>query len=73
MAPTSNASKTWILRARQTVLILVLFACASSLESLPPAQSDSLTVLFKPRAQERSSAAKLLLSVSRGETRDKVP
>jgi hypothetical protein len=46
----SSASKTWTLRARQAVLFLVLLACSSSLESSPPAQSDSLTVLFSPGA-----------------------
>jgi hypothetical protein len=50
MALMSSASKTWTLRARQAVLILVLLACSSSLESSPPAQSDSLTVLFSPSA-----------------------
>ena len=46
----TSASKTWTLRARQTVLVLVLLACASSLESSPPAQSNDLTVLFSPSA-----------------------
>jgi hypothetical protein len=32
------------------VLVLVLLACASSLESSPPSQSEDLTVLFSPSA-----------------------
>ena len=46
----SSASKTWTLRARQAVLVLVLLAGPSSLESSPPAQANSLTVLFSPGA-----------------------
>ena len=55
-------SEGWTLRARQAVLVLVLLACSSSLESSPPAfalsrfgeagsaQANSLTVLFSPSA-----------------------
>src|SRR5688572_26823229 len=50
MALMSSASRTRTLRARQAVLVLVLLACSSSLESSPPAQSDSLAVLFSPSA-----------------------
>jgi hypothetical protein len=48
MALMSSASKTWTLRARQAVLVVVLLASSSSLASSPPAQSDSLAVLFSP-------------------------
>src|SRR5688572_682936 len=50
MALMSSASKTRTLRARQAALVLVLLACSSSLESSPPAQANSLTVLFSPSA-----------------------
>jgi hypothetical protein len=58
----SSASQTWTLRARRAVLVLVLLACSSSLESSPPAfalsrfgeagpaQANSLAVLFSPGA-----------------------
>ena len=50
MTLMSSASKTWTRRARHAVLILVLLACSSSLESSPPAQAQDLTVLFSPSA-----------------------
>ena len=58
----SNPSTTWTLRVRQAVLVLVLLAGSTSLESSPPAfalsrfgeagsaQASSLTVLFSPGA-----------------------
>src|SRR5687767_3914377 len=58
----SSASTTRTLRARQTVVVLVLLACSSSLESSPPAfalsrfgeagsaQARSLAVRFSPSA-----------------------
>ena len=46
----SSASKTWTLRPRQAVLVLVLLVCSSSLGSSPRAQANSLTVLFSPGA-----------------------
>src|SRR5687768_13722561 len=45
----SSATKRWTLRARQAVLV-VLLACSSTLESSPPAQANSLAVLFSPGA-----------------------
>ena len=50
MALMWSASKAWTLRARQAVLVLVLLACSSGLQSAPPAQSDSLGIVFSPRA-----------------------
>jgi hypothetical protein len=58
----SSASKRWTLRVRQAVLILVLVAGSTSMESSPPAfalsrfgeagsaQADAPTVLFSPGA-----------------------
>jgi hypothetical protein len=46
----SNARETRILRVRQLVLVLVVLTCTLRLESSPPAQSNSLTVLFSPGA-----------------------
>ena len=46
MALMSRAST----RARQAVLVLVLLACSSSLQSSQPAQANPLTVLFSPSA-----------------------
>jgi len=45
----SSASKTWTLRARQVVLVLVLLACSASLQSSPP-QANTPAVLFSPGA-----------------------
>src|SRR5687767_8611530 len=59
----SSASKSWTLRARQAVLVLVLLACASSLESSPPAQADSPTVLFSPGAGTFVGSETVTLSV----------
>src|SRR5688572_13838827 len=50
MALMSSAGKTRTLRARQAVLVLVLLACSSSLESSAPAQANSLAVRFSPSA-----------------------
>jgi len=50
MTLLSRANASWALRARQAVLVLVLLACSSHLESSPPAQADSLKVLFSPAA-----------------------
>src|SRR5687767_3783571 len=63
MVLTSSASKTWTPRARQAVLVLVLLACASRLESSPPAQSTSLTVLFSPSAGTFVGSETVTLSV----------
>ena len=63
MALMSSARKTWTLRARQAVLVLVLLACSSSLESSPPAQSNSLTVLFSPSAGTFVGSETVTLSV----------
>ena len=63
MALTSNACETWTLRARQAALVLVLLACSSSLESSPPAQSNSLTVLFSPSAGTFVGSETVTLSV----------
>ena len=63
MALMSSASKTWTLRARQAVLVLVLLACSSSLESSPPAQANSLTVLFSPSAGTFVGSETVTLSV----------
>jgi hypothetical protein len=68
------SSKTWPLRARQAVLILVLLACSSSpvsrnvsatflLESSPPAQSTSPTVFFSPGAGTFVGSETVTLSV----------
>jgi hypothetical protein len=62
MALMSSASQTWTLRARQAVL-LVLLACSQSLESSPPAQADSLTVLFSPSAGTFVGSETVTLSV----------
>src|SRR5688572_877171 len=50
MALMSSTGRSWIRRARQTALVLVVLVCSPRLESSPPAQSDSLTVLFSPGA-----------------------
>src|SRR5687768_7613446 len=75
MALMSSASKAWTLRARQAVLVVVLVACSSSLESSPPAfaptrfgeagsaQSDSLTVAFSPGAGTFVGSETVTLSV----------
>src|SRR5687768_14086932 len=75
MALMSSASKAWTLRARRAVLVLVLVACSSSLESSPPAfaptrfgeagsaQSDSLTVAFSPGAGTFVGSETVTLSV----------
>ena len=63
MALMSSASKTWTLRARQAVLVLVLLACSSSLESSPPAQANSLAVLFSPSAGTFVGSETVTLSV----------
>ena len=70
----SSASKTWTLRARQAVLVLVLLACSSSLESSPPAFAlsrfggagsprRSLAVLFSPSAGTFVGSETVTLSV----------
>src|SRR5215212_11257963 len=76
MTLMSSANKTWILRARQAVLLLlVLPVCASRLESSPPAlalsrvgeagfaQSTSLAVLFSPGAGTFVGSEMVALSV----------
>jgi hypothetical protein len=63
MALMSSAGKTRTLRARQAVLVLVLLACSSSLESSAPAQANSLTVLFSPSAGTFVGSETVTLSV----------
>jgi hypothetical protein len=75
MALMSSARKAWTLPVRQAVLVLVLVACSSSLESSPPAfaptrfgaagsaQSDSLTVSFSPSAGTFVGSETVTLSV----------
>ena len=50
-------------RARQAVLVLVLLACSTSLESSLSAQANSLTVLFSPSAGTFVGSATVTLSV----------
>jgi hypothetical protein len=50
MTLMSSAAASWTPRARQATLALLLFACASSLESSARAQSESLAVRFSPTA-----------------------
>jgi hypothetical protein len=71
----SSANRTWTLRARQAALVIVLLACASSVESSPPAfalsrfgeagsaQANSLTVLFSPGAGTFVGSETVTLSV----------
>jgi hypothetical protein len=59
----SSAARTWTLRARETVLVLALLVFSSSLESSPPAQSGSLTVLFSPGARTFVGSETVTLSV----------
>ena len=59
----SSASKTWILPARQAVLVLVVLTCSLRLESSPPAQSSALTVLFSPSAGTFVGSETVTLSV----------
>jgi hypothetical protein len=59
----SSASQTWTRRARQAALAIVLLACSSSLESSPPAQSDSLAVHFSPTAGTFVGSETVALSV----------
>jgi hypothetical protein len=63
MTLMSSANKTRTLRARPAVLVLVLLACSSSLESSPPAQAHSLTVLFSPSAGTFVGSETVTLSV----------
>jgi len=63
MALISSASQTRTLRARQAVLVLVLLAGSSSLESSPPAQANSPTVLFSPSAGTFVGSETVTLSV----------
>jgi hypothetical protein len=50
MPPLSSVSKPWTVRTRRAILIVALLACASHLESSPPAQPHPLTVRFSPGA-----------------------
>ena len=59
----STARYTSVLRARQAVLVLVLLACATRLDSSPPAQTDSLTVRFSPSAGTFVGSETVTLSV----------
>ena len=59
----SSANRTWTLRARQAALVIILLACASSLESSPPAQANSLAVLFSPGAGTFVGSETVTLSV----------
>src|SRR6188472_2612784 len=59
----SSARKTWMLQARQALLLLVLVTGASRLQSLPTAQSNSLTVLFGPSAGTFVGSETVTLSV----------
>src|SRR5687767_8980736 len=61
----SSATKRWTLRARQAVLV-VLLACSSTLESSPPAQANSLAVLFSPGAGTFVGSETVTLSVQAG-------
>src|SRR5688572_11163593 len=63
MALMSSASRSWAVRARQAVLVLVLLAGSSSLESAQPAQSNSLTVRFSPGAGTFVGSETVTLSV----------
>ena len=63
MALIPSTSKTWVLRARQAALVVVLVACSSRLQSSPPAQSDSLAVLFSPPAGTFVGSETVTLSV----------
>ena len=68
-------SEGWTLRARQAVLVLVLLACSSTLESSPPAfalsrfggagsaQANSLAVVFSPSAGTFVGSATVTLRV----------
>jgi hypothetical protein len=62
----SSAGKTWTQRARQAVLVLVLLACSSSLESSQPAQANSLAVLFSPGAGTFVGSETVTLSTQAG-------
>jgi hypothetical protein len=63
MALMSSASTTWTLRARRAVLLLVLLACSSGLESSASAQSNPLTVVFSPSAGTFVDSEAVSLSV----------
>jgi hypothetical protein len=62
----SSVRKTWTLRARQAVVVLVLVAGSASLKSSPPAQSNSLAVLFSPGAGTFVGSETVTLSVQAG-------
>ena len=59
----SSASNAWTLRGRQALLLLVLLACSSVLESSPPAQANSPTVRFSPGAGTFVGSETVTLSV----------
>src|SRR5262245_26914698 len=61
-----NGRRTGPLRVRQTVLALVLFACASSLESAPQGQANPLTVRFSPGAGTFVGSETITLSAQSG-------
>src|SRR5687768_3144410 len=59
----ASASIRWTLRARQAALVLAVLTCAARLESSPPAQSNSLPVLFSPGAGTFVGSETVTLSV----------
>ena len=59
----SSVSKAWPLWVRPAVLLLVLVAGSSHLESSPPAQSNALAVLFSPGAGTFVGSETVTLSV----------
>jgi hypothetical protein len=63
MALMANAHHTWTGPVRRAVLVAVLVAGSSSLESSPPAQTDSLAVRFSPAAGTFVGSETVTLSV----------
>ena len=59
----SNGRRMWALRVRQAVLVLLLFACVSSLESAQQGQASPLTVHFSPGAGTFVGTETVTLSV----------
>ena len=58
----SSPRQTWIRRARLAAVLLLL-ACASGLEALPPVQALPLAVLFTPEAGTFVASETVALSV----------
>ncbi|HET9193685.1 MAG TPA: CotH kinase family protein [Vicinamibacterales bacterium] len=58
-----SAKTTWTLRARRAALVLAVLTCPPRLESSPPAQSNSLPVLFSPSAGTFVGSETVTLSV----------